>query len=207
MILTVDMLSKKLKKQRSTAVSLLNQLTSAGKLPELIYDYEHGGTPKRPSHFAKVRFRVPRFLLEGPLSPNMDNITLFSTSVSGSGRCSKKVSAKSLAALEVILRLEEEMEVPNGYLLEKLEQYIAEQNKLQAEIEAVPVTQEIPGVSFANIPYDMTFKEISEFKNIPLILCLEYHHRNGRYHQRTFYSLILKIYRIIIVLRDLDWLM
>ena len=29
----------------------------------------------------------------------------------------------------------------------------------QAAIEAIPVTQEIPGVSFRNIPFDMTFKE------------------------------------------------
>jgi HrpA-like RNA helicase len=158
MVLTKDMLTKALKKQRATAVSLLNQLSNAGKLPEMTYEYQLGGTPKRPSHFAKTRFRVPRFLLEST-TPNGDNVTLFSNNVTGSGRCTKKIASKSLAALEVILRLEEEMAVPNGYLLEKLESYIAEQNRRQAAIEAVPVSEEIPGVSFDNTPYDMTFKE------------------------------------------------
>ena len=62
-------------------------------------------------------------------SDKNDGITLFSNSVTGAGRCTKKISAKSLAALEVILRLEEEMEVPNGYLLKKLEDYIKQENE------------------------------------------------------------------------------
>lgn len=159
MVLTKEMLTKSLKKQRTTAVSLLNQLSAAGNLPDLTYEYQHGGTPKRPSHFAKVRFRVPRFLLDATSSDKKDGVTLFTNSVTGSGRCTKKVSAKSLAALEVVLRLEEEMEVPNGYLLQQLEDYIKNQQEKKAAIEAIPVSQEIPGVSFDNVPFDMTFKE------------------------------------------------
>jgi HrpA-like RNA helicase len=158
MTLHKDMLTKALKKQRTTAVSLLNQLTAAGKLPELVYQYESGGTPKRPSHFCRVKFRVPRFILDSK-TPDGDDIVLMTNSMIGSGRCTKKVSSKSLAALEVILRLEEEMRVPNGWLLEKLDGFINAQQEKQKELESIPVTQETPGVSFDNIPFDMCFSE------------------------------------------------
>jgi HrpA-like RNA helicase len=158
MVLTKDMLTKALKKQKATSVSLLNQLTNAGKLPDLMYEYQLGGTPKKPSHFCRVRFRVPRFLLESK-TPDGEPVMLLSNSVVGSGRCTKKVASKSLAALEVILRLEEEMQVPNGFLLEKLEGFINAEQERQKELQSIPVTQEVPGVSFDNIPFDMCFKE------------------------------------------------
>ena len=160
MVLTLEMLTKSLKKQRMTAVSLLSQLNAAGKLPELVYEFELAGSPKKPSHFAKVRFRVPKFILDTTQTGG-DNqgITLLSNSVVGSGRCTKKASAKTLAALEVILRLEEEMEVQNGYLAKRLEEYVQAAKERVKIIESTPVTQEISGVSFNNIPFDMTFRE------------------------------------------------
>jgi hypothetical protein len=149
MTLTKDMLTKSLKKSRATAVSFLQKLSNAGGLPEPVYDHEVGGSPKRPLHFFRVRFRVPSFF----------KTDFVRHSVIGSGRCSTKASAKSLAALEVIFRLENDLDEKEGYLAAKLEEFLEQQNRKQAEMEAIPVTQEIPGVSWSAIPIDPCFGE------------------------------------------------
>lgn len=153
MTLYKDMLTKSLKRSRKTALTLLQQLSRAGGIPEPVFEHEVGGTAKRPSHYARVRFRVPSFLHD----PSM----IYSSVVVGSGRCSKKVDAKSLAALEVIFRLENDLQVKEGFIATKLEEFIASQKQKQEEIEALPVSQQIPGVSWETVPMDMCFGETS----------------------------------------------
>lgn len=161
MTLTKELLTKSLKKGRMGAVALLQQLSRAGGLPEPVYEHETGQMGKRTRHFCRVRFRVPSFLSAEESEPSADNLYRLGrrSTVSGSGRCTNKAYAKSLAALEVLIRLEEVLEVGRGSLAKSAGEYTAIQKIKQEELEAVPVTQELPGVSWTNIPVDAAFSE------------------------------------------------
>lgn len=153
MILTKDMLTKTLKKGRLKAALILGRLTRAGGVAEPTYEYSAGGTNKYPSHFYKVKVFIPKFLQDHP------DFEFMFTSVTGSGRCKNKKMAKSLAALEAMLRIEESMDQTRGSLearVEEFEKLMAEKRK---EVEAIPVENEIPGVSWKNLPRDKCFPE------------------------------------------------
>jgi HrpA-like RNA helicase len=154
MVLKKEMLTKTLKKGRLTAVNLLNQISRAGSLPEPHFDYEPGGSVKKPSHFFKVRFRVPNFLVDN------ERLDLDSGSVVvGAGKCRSKQFAKSLAALEVVHRLEEGLNAQRGGLQKMLDDFVNKQKQRQEEIESTPVEKEISGVSWENLPLDPSFAE------------------------------------------------
>lgn len=147
------MLTKSLKKGRLTAESLLSKLSQVGGIPEPHYEYEACGSVKKPLHFFKVRFRVPHFI-NGDRKGNV-----FYDTIHGAGRCTTKQFAKSLAALEAVHRLEEELDVQRGSLQNRLDDYLAKLKRKQEELEAFPVNQQLPGVSWENIPIDASFSE------------------------------------------------
>ena len=151
MILKKDMLTKAMKRGRTSAVALLNDLSRTSGLPDPHYDYEPGGSVKKRSHFYKVRFRVPQFLLD---SRDVDR-----SLVVGAGRCTTKKNAKSLAALEAVHRLEEAMDVSRGGIPTLLEEYRKRRQEEKEQLEALPVEKEIPGVSWDHLPVDMSFPE------------------------------------------------
>jgi hypothetical protein len=147
MIYAKDMLTKSMRKGRTTAVSLLNELRKAGGLPEPHYEYKPGGNTKKPIHFYELRFHLPRFLVE---DLNFDaehsgNI------VTGSGKANQKQYAKSLAALETVHRIEEGSNATTK-LSNLFDEYKEVQRKRQEEIEAVPLEEELPGVAWENLP-------------------------------------------------------
>jgi len=136
-------------------VNLLNQISRAGSLPEPHFEYEPGGSVKRPSHFFKVRFRVPSFLVDNEWL-GLDSRSV----VVGAGRCRSKQFAKSLAALEVVHRLEEVLNAEREGLQKMLDDFINKQKQRQEEIESTPVEKEISsGVSWENLPLDPSFAE------------------------------------------------
>jgi hypothetical protein len=136
MIYAKDMLTKSMRKGRTTAVSLLNELRKAGGLPEPHYEYKPGGNTKKPIHFYELRFHLPRFLVE---DLNFDaehsgNI------VTGSGKANQKQYAKSLAALETVHRIEEGSNATTK-LSNLFDEYKEVQRQRQEEIEAVPLAR------------------------------------------------------------------
>lgn len=147
MILRKDMLTKALKKRKANAINLLNELSRIGDHPEPRFQYTSEGYAKKPVHFYKVQFRVPKFL------------NSYQTSVVGTGKCTKKADAKSLAALEALCRLEEDIECNFG----DIEKYLEEQKKKQQEkkeiLESTPVENPTPGVGWSNLPIDPMFGE------------------------------------------------
>ena len=144
MTLYRDGLTKISKKGRAEAVSLLSQLSQVAGLPEPVYQYEAGGYVKKPMHFMKVRFRVPQFL--------NDNM---SETIVGSGRDRNKQFAKSLAALEVVHRLEESLNAERNSIPQLLQEFIEQREQKQAALEAVPVDQGIPDVDSSSLPLDL----------------------------------------------------
>lgn len=155
----MDMLTKSLRRGRLEAVNLLDRLSKAAGLPVPHYQYESSGYTKKPSHFYKVRFRVPEFI-----SDEMKDWA--GSSVTGAGRCKSKKSAKSLAALEAVHRLEEALELPYGSLKKKVDELEAKQKQQQEEIENTPIETEIKGVSWENIPIDPSFAETNPAKRL-----------------------------------------
>jgi hypothetical protein len=151
-ILTKELLSKTGKKGRLQAVTLLNKLAHVGKLPEPYYEYRPGGYAKKRLHYFKLRFRVPQFLME-QMKDLMD------TSVIGAGRCRQKPFSKTLAALEVVHQLEEGLGVARGGLQAKLDDYLAQEEKKQQELEKIPVDTSVPNVTWFNLPMDPAFPE------------------------------------------------
>eukprot|EP00529_Nitzschia_sp_RCC80_P008148 CAMPEP_0113474346 /NCGR_PEP_ID=MMETSP0014_2-20120614/18534_1 /TAXON_ID=2857 /ORGANISM="Nitzschia sp." /LENGTH=1187 /DNA_ID=CAMNT_0000367185 /DNA_START=121 /DNA_END=3681 /DNA_ORIENTATION=- /assembly_acc=CAM_ASM_000159 len=162
MILTKELLTKGTKKGRATAVNLLNDFARFAQLPQPHYEYNAGGSTKRRWHYYKVRFRVPKLLQEADKDGYLFEYTIRGGEivVSGSGKASKKIDAKSLAALEVVHRLEESLQVSRNGLPDLLEQYRQNIKDKQASIEATPVTEEIKGVSWTNLPMDGQFSEL-----------------------------------------------
>lgn len=156
MILKKEMLNKPLKKLRVTAIDLLHKLSKAGGLPDPVFEHSAGGTPKRPTHFFQVRFRVPNFIKEDLVASGAIDCV---NAVTGSGKCGTKANAKSLAALEAVLRLEDALDMDQGSLQKRMDDFIDEQKRKNDELLAVPITQEIPGVSWENIPVDPSFSE------------------------------------------------
>jgi ATP-dependent RNA helicase DHX57 len=154
MIYAKDVLTKLTKKGRTTAVNLLNELSKAGGLPEPHYEYKPGGTTKKPIHFYKLRFRLPRFLVE---DLNYDD-GYSGSIVTGSGKANQKQYAKSLAALETVHRIEEGLNTTTK-LSNLFDEYKEMQRKKQEEIEAAPVEQQLPGVAWENLPLDINFPE------------------------------------------------
>jgi hypothetical protein len=153
MILTKEILTKTLKKGRLKAAAILGRMTRAGGVAEPNYEFYAGGTNKYPSFFYKVKIFIPKFLQDYP-----DFEFIFS-SVTGSGRAKNKKMAKSLAALEAMVRLEEGLDLTRGNLESRIEAFEKLQAKKRAEIEAIPVENEIPGVSWKNLPIDRCFSE------------------------------------------------
>ena len=155
MILTKEMIGagKALRKKRTNAVQLLNRLAKAGGLPEPLYDHRAGGSAKHRSHYYKVQFRVPEFIRS---DPDYDH---FQTSIIASGRDKQKGYARSLAALEAVLFLEESLNLHKGSLMDKIESYEKQQEEKKKEIQSSPVETEVPGVSWENLPIDMAFQE------------------------------------------------
>ena len=149
MILTKEMLTKATKRGRGEAVELLNRMAQAGGIPIPHYEYNQQGSTKKPKHFCKVRFQAPEFLRKDG--------DLLSHVVVGSGRCSTKKNAKTLAALEVIHRIQDEMDLELGGLKSKVTGYEEEQSKRREEIEATPVDKQITGVSWESVPVDPAF--------------------------------------------------
>lgn len=156
MILTKEMLTKSLKKGREEAVHLLLKLSQLGGIPEPHFEYNSAGSNKRPAHFYKVRFRIPQFIIEEAAQGGFFGDIV----VHGAGRCSNKKFAKSLAALEAIHRVEESLEVERGYLQKRLDDLAEEKIRKQQEFENFPIAQQLPGVSWENIPIDSSFSEI-----------------------------------------------
>mmetsp|Transcript_41888 Transcript_41888/g.100602 ORF Transcript_41888/g.100602 Transcript_41888/m.100602 type:complete len:1131 (-) Transcript_41888:798-4190(-) len=166
MILTKELLTKGTKKGRVTAVNLLNDFARFAQLPEPYYEYNASGSTKRRWHYYKVRFRVPKLLQQTDKDGYLfeyatrgGEIVVF-----GSGKATKKTDAKSLAALEVVHRLEESLQVSRNGLPDLLEQYRQNIKDKQASIEATPVTEEIKGVSWTNLPMDGQFPELGDRK-------------------------------------------
>jgi hypothetical protein len=164
MVLYKDLLTKNLSKGRDTATALLNRLSKAGGLPEPTYELQAGGNNKYPSFFFKVRFRIPAFLLQKKkdgacAGREGDADVIFTNVISGAGRCKNKKMAKSLAALECVHRLEYELDLKRSELEHKLEDYTVQQRLAKAQVQSVPVSEQIPGVSWRNIPMDDAFPE------------------------------------------------
>lgn len=151
MLLKKEFLNKPMRKSRQTAIDLLQRLAKASDLPPPQYEFEMGGHAKKPSHFCKVRFRVPDFIRK--------EADFLSYNISGAGRCAKKTNSKSLAALEAVMYLEEALDLKNGGLMERLEKIEEELKKKKAQLEATPIEKAIPGVSWANLPMDMSFTD------------------------------------------------
>lgn len=161
MLLKKEFLTKSAKKGRVGAVALLCDFSRLGNLPDPLYEHEVGGFTKRPSHFMKVRFRVPKVLLEH-LNKHSLEWGSFNNFVTGAGRCASKKNAKSLAALEVLHRLENDLNVPRNGLPKILQEI---QEKIKAKEEAFlthPVDKELPGVSWASLPIDKQFPESTD---------------------------------------------
>eukprot|EP00977_Amphora_coffeiformis_P027211 scaffold34595_cov160-Amphora_coffeaeformis.AAC.21 len=166
MILTKDMLTNTMKKGRLNAVALLNDFARMAKLPEAHFEYEARGSTKKRWHFYKARFRVPQALRNADKNKNLWEYTTRggNVMVHGCGGATKKADAKSYAALEVVHRLEEALEVPRNGLTDLLNKMRQEMEEKQAAIEATPVTEEIPGVSWKNLPVDVQFPEPGDRK-------------------------------------------
>jgi len=156
MILKRETLSKSLRKGRLTSIQLLDRLSKAAKLPSPNYFYEAGGHAKYASHYYRVKFRIPDFL-KRHYAPQDE--LLFETSVTGAGRDHIKQFAKTLAALEVVHRLELLLDVPRGGLEERLGQWEKRVANEQKHLRAVPVAQPLPGASWRNVPVDDAFPE------------------------------------------------
>mmetsp|Transcript_33069 Transcript_33069/g.80358 ORF Transcript_33069/g.80358 Transcript_33069/m.80358 type:complete len:1277 (+) Transcript_33069:152-3982(+) len=158
MTLTKKILTKATKKGQTAAISVLESLSSLADLPPPVFEYEAGGSTKKPSHFYKVRFRVPSFLEED------DENTVGGRfrkggggggfTVTGAGRCTSKKSAKSLAALEVIHRMEMSLCLQRDQIRKDLETYKQQRKATQEELESLPAQAEIPNVSWSAIPVD-----------------------------------------------------
>lgn len=151
MVLHKELLTKSLKKGRLQAVSLVDRLARAGGTPAPVYEYDASGTPKRPKHFMKVRFPVPKFL--------RDEGDFYDRHVVGAGKAGQKAFAKSLAALEAVHRLEEALDLERGGLQKRLDEYEMQQQKEKEKIEATPVEEQIEGVTFASLPLDHSFAD------------------------------------------------
>jgi HrpA-like RNA helicase len=149
MVLKKELLTKSLRKGREAAVSLLQKLSHVGGLPEPMYEYEAGGSVRKPSHFYKIRFRAPKFLLD----------RLYQQHITGAGRASQKAYARTLAALEVVHQIEEDMSVSREGLQKLIDDIIEKEAAKKALFEEHPITEQLPGVSWENVPIDAAFQE------------------------------------------------
>ena len=102
MILTKDMLTKSVKKGRLQAEALLRDMARAANLPDPHYEYRASGSTKKRIHFFKVRYRVPKFILDRKSEYFFGEEHM----IHGSGRATSKKDAKKLAALEVVHEME-----------------------------------------------------------------------------------------------------
>lgn len=137
-----------------TATQLLHRIARAGGLSSPHYEYEARGTPSEPAHWYKVRFRIPESIFQKTRPAFYDNPIL-----TGHGQFGTKSVAKDWAANEVVQRLEKGLKIKPRTLQTWLERYEQEQQAKEEARRAVPVEQEIPGVSWTNLPIDLSFKE------------------------------------------------
>ena len=154
MILSKDLVTKVTKKGRGEAASLLLKLAQLGGLPPPTYEYEVSGTPKKLCHYCHVRFRVPKILETAHITG-----TTSSWIIEGSGKCVNKKNAKTYAAHEVVLQLEESMGLSRGGIPQYLKNWRQRRDKSQEELQSVPIAEAIPNVTWNSFPVDPQFAE------------------------------------------------
>jgi len=159
MILLRETMTQSCKKGRLSAISLLDRWSQLGRLPPPHYQYEPGGHGHKASHHYTVHFRIPQVLKQCfEDDSDSDSVVLFETSVKGSGRDKQKQFAKTLAALEVVHRLERMLELPRGSnVLEELAQQLEQQQQQQQSQQSAATTK----ASWNTIPLDdsQSFRE------------------------------------------------
>jgi hypothetical protein len=139
-------------KEQLGPTQLLGRLARAGGLSSPHYEYECRGSPSQPKHHYTVRFCVPESIRKGSALEN-------SVTITGRGQFGTKAIAKEWAAGQVIERIERGLRLKPHSLQAYLEEYEKQQNEKKEAMKAIPVEREIPGVSWENLPIDLTFKE------------------------------------------------
>lgn len=146
----IDAAAENAKKELSS-ITVLQEICKIGGLPTPHYEYQVQGNPNKPFHSYSVNFRIPEIL--------KSTYNIRQTHVMGQARYEQKKPAKEQAAENVVMKLERMMKMEQFTMPQWLQTF-KEQRQREIEIlQATPVTQQVPGVAWQNVPIDLTFQE------------------------------------------------